>query len=320
MEQVHKFLHYRLACDSTEPMDANKLAETFFNSYDFSWAAYEDTLSFEEKYDLHDEFDLCPKLDVRSAIEFIKDELNSANLERLETWNKEARKLIAEGVFFAAYKGLNGYYFNWRGEREEAAESLGAEIPKSHLWFWPPNEPAGMTYNQRYYYTENRDVRRLALLIASLNSEDTLWKNAAEYFYRRGNYVVLLFLFHTWKIFNFYTQEDCFASMARSAATGKYCEDETEFFPFGYLPFPELEIRSAIEIHFENSNRNLPKEIEFWDRVNLKLIEDGLFLQRHLPAEKTSITWGEKIARAEFLLNYPIPKSHWWFWNERIKQ
>ena len=197
MEQVHKFLHYRLACDSTEPMDANKLAETFFNSYDFSWAAYEDTLSFEEKYDLHDEFDLCPKLDVRSAIEFIKDELNSANLERLETWNKEARKLIAEGVFFAAYKGLNGYYFNWRGEREEAAESLGAEIPKSHLWFWPPNEPAGMTYNQRYYYTENRDVRRLALLIASLNSEDTLWKNAAEYFYRRGNYVVLLFLFHT---------------------------------------------------------------------------------------------------------------------------
>ena len=174
MEQVHKFLHYRLACDSTEPMDANKLAETFFNSYDFSWAAYEDTLSFEEKYDLHDEFDLCPKLDVRSAIEFIKDELNSANLERLETWNKEARKLIAEGVFFAAYKGLNGYYFNWRGEREEAAEILGAEIPKSHLWFWPPNEPVGMTYNQRYYYTENRDIRRLTQLISCMNSEDTL--------------------------------------------------------------------------------------------------------------------------------------------------
>ena len=320
MDQIHKFLHYRLTCDSAEPMDANKLAETFFNRYNFLWVLDKNDLPFEEVYDAYDQFDMCPKLDVRSAIEFIKDELNSDNLERLETWNKEVQMLIAQDIFFASYKDFSGIYFNWRGEREEAAESLGAEIPKSHLWFWPPNEPAGMTYNQRYYYTENRDIRRLTQLISCMNSEDALWKNAAEYFYRRGHHAASRFLFHTWKIFNLHSKEGCLESMARSAATGKYRREETESFPFGHLPFPELEIRSAIEIHFESRDRKMPKAIEFWDRVNLKLIEDGLFLKRYLPAETTSITWGEKIARAEFLLNYPIPKSHWWFWDERIKQ
>ena len=80
------------------------------------------------------------EFEMRSALEFIRLELTSSQLDILGKWDAYYKEKIAEGVFYDRYKAAHGGRFTWKRARESAEKTLGKPIPKSHWWYWPPEE------------------------------------------------------------------------------------------------------------------------------------------------------------------------------------
>lgn len=81
------------------------------------------------------------EFETRSALEFIRPELTPSQLALLDKWDETYQEWHDEGIFFKRYAEANrGHKWSWKGEREFAAKILGRTIPKSHWWYWPPEE------------------------------------------------------------------------------------------------------------------------------------------------------------------------------------
>lgn len=107
------------------------LLEHTYDMAGFNWICHENPWEAEIEF---------PELDIRSALEFIRPELTEYQLSILDKIDAQYKEWIAEGIFYDRYKGASGGRFTWQGEREDLAEELGRSIPKSHWWFWPPEE------------------------------------------------------------------------------------------------------------------------------------------------------------------------------------
>lgn len=78
---------------------------------------------------------------MRSALEFLRPELNPYQLEILGKWDDLYKEWLDEGIIYERYEAANrGPKWSWQSEREYAAKTLGRTIPKSHWWYWPPGE------------------------------------------------------------------------------------------------------------------------------------------------------------------------------------
>lgn len=80
------------------------------------------------------------ELEMRSALEFLRPELNARQLEILGHWDASYREWRDQDVFFERYEAAHGARFTWERARESAEKTLGRKIPPSHWWFWPPHE------------------------------------------------------------------------------------------------------------------------------------------------------------------------------------
>lgn len=80
------------------------------------------------------------ELEVLSAFEFLRPELPEDQVEILDQWIAKYAEWRDQGIFFQRYQEAWGYNFSWAQERKDAEEELGRLIPRSHWWFWPPQE------------------------------------------------------------------------------------------------------------------------------------------------------------------------------------
>lgn len=80
------------------------------------------------------------ELEMRSTFEFLRPELSEEQLSTLYRWDEKYRQWRDEGVFFHRYRDAQGGRFTWQNERAYAEDLLGRTIPKSHWWYWPPDE------------------------------------------------------------------------------------------------------------------------------------------------------------------------------------
>jgi len=81
------------------------------------------------------------EFEMRSALEFLRPELNVLQLGILEKWDALYRKWRDEGVLYTRYEAAEiGSRGMWQEERAYAEKRLGRKIPPSHWWYWPPDE------------------------------------------------------------------------------------------------------------------------------------------------------------------------------------
>ena len=85
--------------------------------------------------DVHSE-----ELEMRSALEFLRPQLNPFQLGILEEWDRRYCLWRDEGFFFKRYQAAQGGRFTWQSQRDYAEKELGRKIPTSHWWYWPPDE------------------------------------------------------------------------------------------------------------------------------------------------------------------------------------
>lgn len=76
----------------------------------------------------------------RSLFEFVRSELNAQQTATLAKWEADWAGFRERGVFHERVREEGGGRFNWERERILAEEKLCRPIPKSHWWYWPPNE------------------------------------------------------------------------------------------------------------------------------------------------------------------------------------
>jgi hypothetical protein len=67
-------------------------------------------------------------------------ELSDDERAHLDGWIAKYSGWRDRGIFFSRYRDTFGARFTWKEERAAAEELLGRIIPKSHWWFWPPEE------------------------------------------------------------------------------------------------------------------------------------------------------------------------------------
>jgi hypothetical protein len=75
-----------------------------------------------------------------SAFEFLRPELPPEQIKILDDWIAKYAVWREQGIFYERYREAGGYKFTWEQERKDAEEELGRLIPRSHWWFWPPQE------------------------------------------------------------------------------------------------------------------------------------------------------------------------------------
>ena len=86
--------------------------------------------------DVHSE-----ELEMRSALEFLRPQLNPFQIGILEEWDRRYCLWRDEGFFFKRYEAAEfGYKSTWQDERNYAEKRLGRKIPTSHWWYWPSDE------------------------------------------------------------------------------------------------------------------------------------------------------------------------------------
>ena len=78
---------------------------------------------------------------MRSALEFLRPELNPYQLEILGKWDDLYKEWRNEGIIYERYEAANrSPKWSWQYEQEYAEETLGRKIPKEHWWYWPPDD------------------------------------------------------------------------------------------------------------------------------------------------------------------------------------
>lgn len=80
------------------------------------------------------------ELVLRSLFEFCRAELNARQIAALEEWEASWIQFRDRDVFHQRVREEGGGRFTWEGERQHAERRLGRPIPKSHWWFWAPEE------------------------------------------------------------------------------------------------------------------------------------------------------------------------------------
>ena len=131
MDTVHNFLNQRKDSYIKDSLDG--LISFVYGNIGWEWI--QDT---ENPWDV---VIVCyMELEIRSALEFIRQELTEEQRAILDEWDKTYREWIKQGIFYERYAEASGGRFRWKDTREEAKELLGRAIPPSHFWFWPPDE------------------------------------------------------------------------------------------------------------------------------------------------------------------------------------
>lgn len=135
MDSVHKYLSRKM--NSYNGLDTiEDLAKFMYGSAGFDW--------INDKINDWDYFNnYYPEFEVRSALEFIRPELPSSVLAILDEWDTLYKEWIAKGIFYQRYAEVGGWRFTWENARSDATEMLGRAIPRSHFWYWPPEEKEG---------------------------------------------------------------------------------------------------------------------------------------------------------------------------------
>ncbi len=83
------------------------------------------------------------ELEIRSALEFLRPELTARQIGYLEAWTAVWQTLREDGTFHRRVKEVLGGRLSWPAYRKEVEEALGRPIPRSHWWFWPPEDKSG---------------------------------------------------------------------------------------------------------------------------------------------------------------------------------
>jgi len=81
-----------------------------------------------------------PELELLSAFQFLRPALPPEQTAILDRWIAKYAGWRDQGIFFERYREAKGGKFSWEQERLFAEEELGRLIPRSHWWFWPPQE------------------------------------------------------------------------------------------------------------------------------------------------------------------------------------
>ncbi|MDO5562796.1 MAG: hypothetical protein Q4F74_04205 [Synergistaceae bacterium] len=132
MDRVHEFLKGEIEFHNHGTLD--KMLAWYA-----AWAGSSWIPPLNPPYDTYRDVD-SSELEVRSALEFIRSELTPPQLKSLAEWDGLYCKWRDEGIFFKRYRDAQGGRFTWEDERAFGEEELGRKIPKSHWWYWPPDE------------------------------------------------------------------------------------------------------------------------------------------------------------------------------------
>lgn len=130
MDKIYAFVNEEKKCRKRETLD--DLIQWYSDWSGFPWLIEDspEELKIVEALEL----------EMRSALEFIRPELSPSQIKMLDSWDKRFSEAVKKEAFYNLYAAASGYRFTWEGARKDASDMLGRTIPRSHWWFWPPEE------------------------------------------------------------------------------------------------------------------------------------------------------------------------------------